>query len=167
MEWSYRIHRRVNQKLFWQQVRQAGDNVDSLLAKWWNYEPGGAASVRCIRPDDGVWWFHLFTFVYYIVCDFEAGGRGQAIAAFLPQVGNLLETMHYGEGVRLTHAVTHIRVPADFADTLAARITYVTNIQRATGNVDNTAVCDPAEMTSICSESIVGCSADDKNQVGC
>lgn len=165
-KWAYLIHERVNKKLFWQDVSVNSKNV----WKWLGYQPD-FTQVLYILPDNPQWWFHLFTFTYYIICDYPENKRSPRVThirKFLFNVAKILTKMNYYNGMKLQYALENVKIPDDFDTSLHSRCVYIHNIQLYM-RLEGSAIIplDTRDIQYVCENAIVGCDPNDKNKVGC
>lgn len=160
--WMYSIHECVNMKLFWQTVKI---DVTKVWEQWFGYQPS-FEDVKYVSPHQPLWWFHFFTFVYYVMCDYDME-RSTSIKQYLPEVARMLTHMGYTSGVQLSWALEHVQLPDTFDKDRAARIMYVQSVQRAMRLAGGVSIPSPDMIDFVCQRAIVGCDPKDQSKVGC
>lgn len=166
--WIYNIHECVNKKLFWQQAKQDVTNIWS----WLGYQPS-LESVTYRMPDEPIWWFHFFTFMYYVMCDYPKAEdddmytRGRSIRHILRQIAQALYIMNYPAGVLMIDVLKSTHLESTFDKNLKSRMAYVQHVQRSMHLKGGVLVPDAAEIQGVCEHAIVGCDPNDTTRVGC
>lgn len=169
-EWSYYIHERVNMKLFWQAVKK--QEWDRVWTYWYGYQP----SVVDTTPpyiDTPKWWYHTFTFAYYMMCDYpkpedeDMNERRSAIREFFVELGALLSSMSLITGIQLQLATQRVPLPASFDTDQESRLGYVRDLQCYMNTKGNLRIPILKEIHQICQRAIVGCDPQDQTKVGC
>lgn len=169
-QWIYRVHESVNKKLFWQQVQK---DV-RMIWSWYGYQPA-CEDVKYVRPDTAEWWYHTFTFAYYMMCDYplatatdsESSVRRDQIKRFFHDLADLLERIQHATGTALRDVLNSVSIPREFDTLLRSRIHYVRDIQSRMRVVRGMCVSNADDIASICSYAIVGCTQHDPLKVGC
>lgn len=165
-QWIYWMHENVNRKLFWQQVRQ---DVTQIW-KWNGYQPQ-LQDVQYTLPSSSQWWFHTFTFAYYVMCDYPKESdpdyeeRAEAIQQFFPRVAYILQQLKEPSGSVLRTSLRLSQSKAEF-DTLPQRIAFVRQVENWSRTTNHVLLL-PDDILRVCQQAIVGCDPKDKNKTGC
>jgi hypothetical protein len=153
-QWAYKLHEKVNMKLFWQDVVK---NRPRLWSYWLGYQPP-LARVKYAKVDSKEWYVALFNFLAYIVCDFPKKSdadypkRRAQIVGFLPSLGRLVG-----------HKFKKLIISEKSLD---MRLTAVHTLFHDT--LPNDCIEDCQSFIDLCKSAIVGgCQKINPEKVGC
>jgi hypothetical protein len=163
-EWAYRIHQKVNWKLFWQQV---GVDPSSIWNVWYGYQPS-ITQVTYLLPSSSEWWFSLHTFCCYVMCDYpdvhDVESRRLPIHGFLSEIASVLKILNDPNGTIMIHSLDITEIPIDFDANRLARIKYLEQIWQ---NMGLTNAVQSESMDMLCQYAVIGCNPRDSTKVGC
>lgn len=167
-KWAYNLHEIVNRKLFCQTVENADD--DLVYSYWLGYSPK-FEDVLYYLPDSSLsWWYAMFGFCTYMVCDYEEE-RGGDIRQFIKQLSDVFAIINPASSTDMMRMFVHIAqgtpLPLDFDANLLSRIEYVHTVQLDLFSCGGFWVPSLADCFQQCSEAIVGCSGRELGQYGC
>lgn len=84
-EWAYRMHERVNKKLFFQDAKS---NPERLWSKWLGYQPK-LSEVHYVSPARKVWLHLLMQYYAYVVCDYPNQDEPERLSAIQNMLMNI------------------------------------------------------------------------------
>lgn len=154
----YKLHEKVNKKLFFQDlVHSKGNNkqLDKVLMKWTGYQP---QLNEIIYPvcDSSAFFHALITYTYYMVSDFDSE-REYYIQRYFTFIGEVLSFCKCKIGKSWLSALKKVSPPSHW-DRQCDRIEYVFNIHVFISKQLKFNIPTSIQLQEqVCSNAIVGC----------